>query len=267
MKMQSYSERSLRDAYEQLGIGSGDLIYVAGNLLNLGFPPVTSREEILRLHHDALRAAVGESGTLVVPTYTFSLCNTDKVFDVDATPSEVGPITEYIRLQPGAVRQFHPFSSKTAVGPLARDLCADCSRHANGGETPFPRMCDANCKIVSIGLEPARVCSVVHHVELEMGVPYRYVKEFQQPVVRNGKIGIEPFYLYVVYRECDLDRGDNKRIIQHFRESHPIREVRVGAGFIYTFSMPDLVTATRKLMEQDIYCYLNTPPLNRPYRH
>jgi aminoglycoside 3-N-acetyltransferase len=261
----SYTRAELVQAYDTLGMDAGDLVYVAANLLNLGLPPWTERREILESHYGAIREVVGETGTIVVPTYTFSYCNTDKVFDVKTTPSETGPLTEYVRSLPGAVRQFHPFSSRAAVGPAAEELCGDCSRHANGPDTPFARMLARNPKILSIGLEPRLACSVVHHVEMEMGVPYRYVKEFIQPVVVNDAVEEQPFYLYVTYRDCDIEKNGNVRIMEHFAQSNEIRSLRVGNGKVHMFDMERLVESTRDLMKQDIYCVLERSPTIRPY--
>ncbi|MDU9048389.1 MAG: AAC(3) family N-acetyltransferase [Candidatus Electrothrix sp. Rat3] len=81
-------------------------------------------------HLSAIQELLGETGTLIVPTHSWSLCNTSKVFDIKRTPSETGPFTEYIRKQKSSVRQLHPFSSSTALGKEAMAICANTSKHA-----------------------------------------------------------------------------------------------------------------------------------------
>ena len=46
---------------------------------------------------------------------------------------------------------------------------------------------------------------VIHHIEQLMGVPYRYTKEFNHPVLRNGIIQYEPFYLFVRYLDSEVE--------------------------------------------------------------
>ena len=90
----------------------GDNLYVTGSLTYLGVPAYKQKEEILENHYKALRTVTGEDkGTIVVPTHSFSLCNTQITFDPNQTASETGILTEYIRNKPGSIRQIHPFSS------------------------------------------------------------------------------------------------------------------------------------------------------------
>src|SRR4051794_13700193 len=65
---------------------------------------------------DAMRSAVGDRGTVIVPTYTFSFCRRE-MFDVQRTPSACGPwssstgFLEHFRTRPEAVRSTDPIHS------------------------------------------------------------------------------------------------------------------------------------------------------------
>ena len=57
----------------------------------------------------AFREVLGESGTLIVPTLTYSYVSVENpVFDYVNTPSCVGAFSEYVRKLPDAIRSVHP---------------------------------------------------------------------------------------------------------------------------------------------------------------
>lgn len=261
-----YDGDDLHSAYSTLGIQPGDMLYVTGNLGNLGFHKERDKSTALESHHHAIRSAIGNDGTMVVPTHSFSLCNTSRPFHVKTTPSETGPLTEYVRQQPDSVRQFHPFSSVTAQGGKAADICGECTRHVYGPNTPFSRMIESNAWCVSIGLPPHRTSTIVHHMELVMGVPYRYTKEFMHPVWRDGQLRTEPFYLFVIYRQAQVERDKNLKIFQHPLLRECVREARVGMSSIWAYRMTDFATAVSECMTRDIYTWTRQPPSVRPYQ-
>jgi aminoglycoside 3-N-acetyltransferase len=68
----------------------------------------------------ALRAAIGPSGTLVMPT----MSDGESTFDPRSTPSVgMGSTAELFWRQPGVIRSTHPGASFAAAGPLATDIC------------------------------------------------------------------------------------------------------------------------------------------------
>lgn len=264
--LSTYTTQALHDAYARLGLGSGDAVYITGNFGQLGFHESRTKAGTLDAHLGVLRQLVGADGTLAVPTHTFSLCNTDRPFDPQASPSERGPFTEHVRRQPGSVRQFHPFASVTALGAAADAICGRCTRHAYGPNTPFARLIEADAWFVSIALPPQRTCSIVHHVEMAMGVPYRYTKEFLHPVQRPEGVRTEPFYLLVTHRAADLERDRNEKIFRHPQLGGTVRETALGMNRIWAYRMRDFEQAAVDCLTDDIYAWLKRPPAVRPYQ-
>lgn len=262
-----YKYEDIVRAYREVGVAKGRIVSVRTDLRYLGAYESMERDELLSAHFNALAELVDlDHGTIVVPTASTSLCNTDTIFDPDYTPSETGVLTEYIRKLPGAVRSFHPFVSSTAIGKHAEDICLNVARQGFGPETPTARMIEMDALEVSIGMNYHRTCNAVHHVELVMCVPYRYAKEFHQPVIRNGETGIEPFYLYVWYRECDIEREGNKKIFQRFNdEGYRVKDTSLGRGHVYSYSLKEFYQSTVKAFRDDIYVFLERVPKNKPY--
>ena len=105
-----YNYYDIKEAYKKLGVSKGMTISLKTDLRYLGPYDSNSQNDLLAAHFNVLADLVDLSvGTIVVSTATFSLCNTENVFDILNTPSEMGSLTEYARTRPGSVRSFHPF--------------------------------------------------------------------------------------------------------------------------------------------------------------
>lgn len=159
---------SLRDDLAGLGIAPGDLLLVHSSLSALGWVcggPVTVVE--------ALRAAIGPAGTLVMPSFSAQL--TDPTFwenppvpeawvetiraEMPAynralTPTRrMGAIVEYFRRLPGARRSGHPHVSFVAAGPRAAEITTGHELAYGLGETsPLARLYDLDAKVLLLGV-------------------------------------------------------------------------------------------------------------------
>ena len=263
-----YNYYDIKEAYKKLGVSKGMTISLKTDLRYLGPYDSNSQNDLLAAHFNVLADLVDLSvGTIVVSTATFSLCNTENVFDILNTPSEMGSLTEYARTRPGSVRSFHPFSSYAAIGKNANYICENTSRNSIGPNSPKARLLELDAQYLGIGLPPSRVSMVIHHIEQLMGVPYRYTKEFNHPVLRNGIIQYEPFYLFVRYLDSEVeDDLDIKVFPYFFSEGYKIKEANLGRGKVYSFSMNDFYLSTVKLLTKDIYAMLESEPIIRSYR-
>src|SRR5581483_2928236 len=112
-----YTESELSAALAACGIGEGDVVFVQVALDALGSArDCASDDQRSAMVLRALRHAVGETGTLVVPTYTFSFCRYEP-FDLDSTPTTGGPwspsaeFLEHVRHAPDAMRSRDPIHS------------------------------------------------------------------------------------------------------------------------------------------------------------
>ena len=261
----TYDLPGLVSCFAGLGIRPGSVVYVLSAMWRVpGYAgPV---ESMCGAYYEALRRLVDDSGTIVVPTHSQNLCNTDIVFDLDVTPSyERGIFAEHVRQLPAARRSFHPFNSYAAVGPHAEAITADVSRHAYGPMTPEARMIEMGARVLIIGLPP-NVITTVHHVEQVMAVPYRYTKEFMHPVMRGGEVVVEPFYLYVWYRNADIERDQNRSLLQALAKRMEIRTARLGRGELHSYGMDDFFREAVPIFAEDPYTWCSTAPTIRPWR-
>jgi len=262
----AYTYAELKKAYRQVGIGPGKVVYATSDLVRVAAFEVRGAQPILEAHYRALRELLGEEGTLVVPAASTNLCNTNIPFDCTQTPSfRVGSLSEFVRRQAGAVRSYHPFVSYAAIGPKAAEITSNVSRHAFGPETPEARLIFMNALHVYIGLRPEMSVSTVHHVEHVMAVPYRYTKEFLHPVVRNGKVVREPYYMHVRYLDIGVESDDNQKLFERIGDKLIIAEANLGRGTLWAYSMAVFYDQAVKVFGDDIYVWCKEPPPVRPY--
>ena len=154
-----------------LGVKPGATLMVHASLKSLGAESGGAAGVV-----DALLAALGEKGTLLMPALSYATVTPDHpVFDVRATPSCVGWLPEYFRTRPGTLRSVHPTHSVCGVGRRAEDLL---SRHSLdttpvGENSPFTQLPRVGAQILFIGcgLGPN---TTMHGVEEKVVPPYLF---------------------------------------------------------------------------------------------
>lgn len=120
---------------------------------------------------DALRAAIGPPGTLVMPAMT-GTCRPEP-FDARRSPSRgMGVLAEALRRAPGALRSPHPTSSFAALGPQAAAItAAQPLTPPHGTDSPIGRVHGLDGRILLLGVGHERD-TTLHLAELLAGVPY-----------------------------------------------------------------------------------------------
>ena len=262
-----YTKKDISDVYRKLGVSRGRTVYVTSDLGRLMAYENPDKTSLMADHLEIISDLIGADGTVVAPSSSMNLCNTDTPFDLVKTPSyKIGAFSEYIRQHPGSLRSFHPFVSYSAIGADAKAITENVSRHAFGPETPEARMIEADALCLVIARLPRLTCSTVHHIEMIMGVPYRYNKEYTHPVVRKGCVEHEYFYQNVWYRDVDLKRNLNRNIFERFTDTYTLNEQPLGRNSTYSYSVLDFATHCQKMFAEDIYVWCDEPPKSRPYR-
>ena len=129
-------------------------------------------------------------------------------------------------------------------------------------------MLELDAMYVNIGIVPRETCAYVHYMEMIMGVPYRYCKEFHHPVIQPDlSIEKELFYIYVYYRGLDLSRNRNVNLFNYLSEKgYQVNQASLGDGSVYSCSCTEFCRLTAKYFRDNIYGWLNYPPEKRPYR-
>ncbi len=123
---------------------------------------------------EALRAALGPNGTLVMPSWTGG---EDQPFDPVTTPAapDLGVVADTFWRLPGVVRSNHPFAF-AAAGPLAERITSGpLPIPPHSPESPVGRVYELDGQVLLLGVGHDSD-STIHLAELLAGVPYRVPK-------------------------------------------------------------------------------------------
>ena len=261
-------KNDLIEGLEDIGLSKGENCYISGNVTSLARTRL-KKDILLPTCLSSFQEVIGQTGTVFSPSASMNLCNTEIPFDIDLTPShQMGAFAEYIRQASSSVRTFHPFWSITGIGKHA-DILRKVSRHSYGVGSPWSKFIDLDILQINIGLHPSKAVTLIHHVEVITGVPYRYTKEFIHPIVKsNGEITKEPFYMSVMYRDSDIVKrlALNEHYFHEMEKRDLVKSFTHSSGFqMWAFKMQDFYKVASEFFMADIYNYLENPPEIRPY--
>lgn len=253
---------------KDLGFSYGDKVFVTGNIALLARLKI-SKTTKMKILLDSIFEVIGEDSTIFSPSSSMNLCNTSIPFDIKNTPSyEMGAFAEYLRKLPSSIRSNHPFWSVSGIGKDA-NILTKVSKHAFGVESPWSHFLDMNVKQLNLGLHPSKAVTLIHHIETIYGVPYRYTKEFNHPILKNGKIIKDYFYQSVMYLDSDIKKRVllNEHYFESLKEKKLLHENTHETGLkLWCFKMKDFYKEAIKFFNEDIYNYLEYEPSIKPYQ-
>jgi aminoglycoside 3-N-acetyltransferase len=126
------TREEIEGALRKVGLQPADIAFMHSSLSSMGWVE-GGAEAVIEAFLNVLDP---EQGTLVLPT----LCQKDKerrfeTWDISTSSSDVGRVTETLRLWPGALRSDHPTHSVAALGARAEEITAG---HATAHGRPSP---------------------------------------------------------------------------------------------------------------------------------
>ncbi|MCW5951034.1 MAG: AAC(3) family N-acetyltransferase [Propionibacteriaceae bacterium] len=209
----------------------------------------------------ALREAVGPTGTVVAPAFTFRHeVAENPVIDPLNDRSEMGAISEAIRLMPGALRSTAYRHSFSAIGPQAATITAtDPALSVFDLRSTFGRLLALDARIVLLGLTYVS-CTSFHFGEYLVQIPDRHVVE-RPARLRRADGELVPAKL-LDYQPRPTDDGREYEHEHDFDRAGALLEqagqVAVGAignAVIRVFAMRDLIhlLLDRYGLEPDIF--------------
>tara|TARA_B100001971_G_scaffold10291_1_gene8383 strand:- start:568 stop:1368 length:801 start_codon:yes stop_codon:yes gene_type:complete len=125
------------------------------------------------------------TGTIVVPTYTYSF-TTNEIYDVINSPSKIGLFSEKFRKKKGIMRSKNPLFSVATVGRHAKKFENSSFKTSFGKGSCFDVLHKLNGKIICLACNFDRI-TFTHYVEQKLKVNYRYLKKFLGQIVTNKK--------------------------------------------------------------------------------
>ena len=258
--MKTITSQEIHRALSNVGLQRGDTILMYSLLLGPGrIAGVKDRVEFCKIYFDAVTSILGDSGTLVVPTFTPQVARQDIPFVVEQTPSINGLFSEFVRKLPDAMRSRHPIHSFAAVGARKDTICNDVGLSDFGYDSSFHRMHMGGAKILSIGLSVVYGIACVHYIDGICGMPYVYNKLLKWHPITNGVEDSRPYRSMVRHLDLTL-KYDFSRLINDLREQGGIFEAGLGNSVVYSSNMKNVVDIAVKGLREDPYYLLKGKP-------
>jgi len=249
----NYSFEKIKRKYISLGLKKSQNLYITSD-----FGKIIKKEfltlEVVENHYRAIRDIIGPNGTIIVPTASLNLCNSNKIFDLYKTPSYMmGTFSELIRKKRHARRSFHPFWSVSSIGKQSNYFTKNIPKHAFGYDSIWTRLIKKNAFSLHVGIDPRHSISIIHYIELMCGVPYRSTKIFKQYFLRNGKKLKDEFYHFAITNRKKVVRDKNKKIFKNFRRNFKPKTLFFDRGKLTLFPLAAFYNITLKYLSNNPY--------------
>lgn len=239
-----WTRAEMAEQLNTLGVASGAVL-----LVHCSFRHVRPIEGGPHGLIDALRAAIGSTGTLVMPAWTE---DDDAPFDPATTPAspDLGVVADTFWRQPGVVRSEHPFAF-AAAGPQAHRITADpLPLPPHIAASPVGRVHELDGQVLLLGVGHD-ANTTIHLAELMAGVPYGVPHHCT--VLQNGS-------------SARIDYLENDHCCERFaladdwlKEKGLQREGPVGNANARVIRARDIVNVVLQQLARDPLVFLHPP--------
>jgi aminoglycoside 3-N-acetyltransferase len=231
-KKHNFSKSDIIKVLKKTEIKDGDIIFVHSNMGFFGrLENAKNSKEYCEIFKDAIFEVIGEKGTLIVPTFSFSYCN-NQIFDKKTTKSfECGVFSEFIRGLKNSKRSDDANFSVSAIGDKSDYFTKKVSKYSFGVNSFWDRLWKENGKICRFNLSPD-YNTFIHFVERKLNVSYRYDKEFRGISIVNDKKMEKKYYHFVRDLENSNYESDLLKLEQKCKDLELLKSEVLGKGQI-----------------------------------
>ena len=258
-----FNKQDVLWALEDSGLERGDTVFITTGLGMLGRPDgVSSAEELNQFFFDCFRELLGDEGTILIPTYSYtfggSTLSKPVLYDPAKTPAKIGPFPEFFRQQSGVQRTLDPMMSVSGLGPACDDLFKALPKTSYGKDSIFDRLIKTEAKCCSVGLG-ANWTPFIHHLDWLMKVPFRYDKIFFGQIKADGKI-VDTTWNYFVRMPFDASWPNAHRIGKAATDSGIWRFSPLGRVGVGSCHYREYFEFVRERQKQDSWLLAMGPP-------
>jgi len=242
-----YDRYDLRKSLIELGLKKGDVVFTHNNLGFFGRPKdIKHKDNLCSLFFEEIFHVIGETGTLAVPTFTYSFPKKE-VFDVQETPSQMGIFSEWVRKNIDSIRSEDPCYSISAIGLKAKELTKDTPENSFGKNSFFEKFHNLNGVIVNMNFDAGS--TFIHYVERELRVNYRFDKSFNG-LIKRGNLTYETIStIWVRYMSNDCLILNTKSFTEVALDKKYFKKKALGKGQIGLISAKNTYSCIQETID------------------
>ncbi len=227
-----YTKRDIVCALREVGIAANDDVFLHSNLGFFGqLEGCRSADELCEAFLQSIREVVGDEGTIIVPTFSYSFCH-NELYDPFTTKTSCGMFAEYMLHKYPDNRTLDPNFSVCGNGPHMQEY-KQCNTHETFGDNSFWAIFRKNKgKIVCFNFDSGS--TFIHYIEKQNQVDYRYNKSFNGQLIVNGKT-VRDYAVHFVY-DGDDDAPCMERVDALCKEHGISCQAYLGRGTVIGFS-------------------------------
>lgn len=160
---------------ESIGIKKNDIIFCHSSLFLFNISNKMEAKKLCSLIYKCIKNKIGENGTLIVPTFTYSI-SSGQQYDYKNSKNICGIFSEYVRKKKSTKIYIDPNVSVAANGGLAEYFTKKPTKNSYCKNSFFDRFVKKKGKICNINLDSGS--TFIHYFERKLKVNYRYDKTF-----------------------------------------------------------------------------------------
>ena len=241
MSNYDYTKNDIIDALLSVGITEGDNLFLHSNIGFFGIlKEASSKDDYCKSFKNAILKVIGNNGTLIVPTFSYSYFN-NELYDVNNTSTNCGIFAEYILKEPQSLRSDDPNFSISSIGKNSKIFTTNLPNHSFGKGSFWDKFLQVNGKLCRFNLNP-NFMTFIHFVEKLLNVSYRYDKAFNGTSLINHKKVCTTYYHFV----RDLTNSEHETDLTRLEK----------------LSIKNNITKVSKLGRGKIVCTDSTPLLD-----
>jgi len=244
---------SIAECFSNCGIPKRSVAMIHGNAaVAMQFGIECISESLEKLTNDIVEYFSPE-GTLVVPTFTYSLTE-GETYNPKSSPSKVGQFSEIFRQDFRMERTLHPIFSTVVYGSKKDVFLNATIEDCFGPHTIFDAIFQLDGFIVLLGCGIDRA-TFVHYVEQAFNVNYRYMKIFKGQIACPAPTKIQTTY-YVRNLEIASNTNLEKLRARAIAESK-LKEANFGRFRVIAIRARDFYELGQKLLAEDPYSLID----------
>jgi aminoglycoside N3'-acetyltransferase len=179
--MKSYNFNTLEKILKNLKISKGSKIYLGLDLMRIAASSGSykkNKEILSNKLLDFFLKKIGKKGALVIPVF-FDDCIKEKKFDRRFSPGQSGAFGNLLLKRNYLNRTKHPLVSFLYFGKDEKKIINIDNHNSEGPDSLWAKMLKEKFVILTLGFHYALSTTIVHYLEKEADINYRFNKNFQ----------------------------------------------------------------------------------------